>query len=150
MPYKVHKLIDDKRNTTCGFFIPNGGFYWVLEMTFENHKQLTDLSQRAGYTVDFVSGPEGFFDRRGLQVDPDSVTVDKITKQVVSYEHVTRKYKGVDKPIAGKHIDVERQEVLERAQRQGKRVSGLASTLLVKRALGKEVQQSSLSSNTPA
>ena len=37
MPYKVHKIIDDRRNNTCGFFIPNGGFYHVIEMTFENH-----------------------------------------------------------------------------------------------------------------
>ena len=136
MPYKVHKMIEDRRNHTCGFFIPNGGFYWVLEMTFENHKQLSDISKRPGYSVDFVTGDEGFFDSEGYSVDPENIKVHKITKQVESYERRTRLWKGKEKPIKKTHASVERENAILKAQAMGLQVSQMASTQVIKSKVG--------------
>jgi hypothetical protein len=42
-------------------------------MTFENHKQLTDISKMPGYSVDLVNGKTGMFDPQGNEVDPATV-----------------------------------------------------------------------------
>jgi len=140
MPYKVHKLINDRRNNTCGFFLPNGGFYHVLEMTFENHKQLSDIGQRPGYSVDYVDGPIGFFDVEGYEVDLGSVKVNKITKMVESYEKKTRK-RG-EKQVAQKreHKGTERSETEIMAQSMGLRTDVL-STQTLKEIIGRKGKQ---------
>jgi len=115
MPYKVYKMGMDRRNNTCGFFIPNGGFYHVVEMTFENHKQLSNLSQRQGYSVDLVDGPVGFFDAEGYEVDPASIEVHPISKTVTGYKKKSRMYRGKETSKKAEHTDVERPGVVAQA-----------------------------------
>ena len=148
MPYKVHKLIEDKRNNTCGFQIPNGGFYHVVEMTFENHKQLSDLSNRQGYSVDLVDGKTGFYDCDGYAVDRESVEIHKITKQVIGYKRKTYTYRGKEKEIQEKHISMEREQIITSARAIGMRVNELSSTQSLKHFLerARKAPQSSLSS----
>lgn len=134
MPYKVHKLTDDRRNNTCGFFLPNGGFYHVVEMTFENHKQLEDLSKRPGYTVDYVDGPIGFFDNEGFEVDQSSVVVHQISKIVESYEKKTKKYGGRQTPKKAKHVVIERDLIEQQARSLGIR-TGQWSTQTLKQMI---------------
>jgi len=134
MPYKIHKLRDDRRNNLCGYMIPNGGFYHVVEMTFENHLQLTHIGQRAGYTVDYVDGPVGFFDPDGYEVEPGSVVLHEITKAVMDYKRVTYKYRGKETPKRQKHIGTEREETERLAQRHGLRATE-CSTQQIKKAL---------------
>jgi len=119
MPYKVSKLIEDSRNNTCGFFLPNGGFYHVVEMRFENHKQLTDIGNKSGYSVDFVSGECGFFDRDGFAIDPATLEVHPATKKVIEYAKVTEVVRGKEKVKKSAHEDLERAAVIEEAQAMG-------------------------------
>lgn len=148
MPYKVHKLIEDRRNNTCGFFIPNGGFYYVIEMTFENHDQLLNLSHRPGYSVDYVEGPTGFFDADGFEVDPGTVQVNKISKLVEGYEKKMKKYGGKETPKKAKHDDAEREQVERAAHSLGIRTNG-CSTQYLKQVISqkKRSPQASLSQN---
>lgn len=138
MPYKVHKLVDDRRNTTCGFIIPNGGWYHVIEMTFENHKQLSDIGKMPGYSVDFVDGPTGMFDPDGNRVEPSSVTVDTILKLVTDYKKLDEKQSV--------HKDKERDELIARCTRSGIRIDQRWSTQRIKEVLDRSNQpvQSSL------
>lgn len=87
MPYKVYKMLDDARNKTCGMFIPNGGWYQIVEMRFENRDKLANIGARAGYSVDFVCEviPEGLYSPDGELVDPNSVVVDPVFKTVKSW-----------------------------------------------------------------
>ena len=133
MPYKVHKLKEDRRNNTCGFFIPNGGFYHVVEMTFENYNQLNNIGQRVGYSVDFVEGTPGFFDADGYEVDIGSIEVHPISKVVLSYEKVSKKVRGKQVTKAASHKDAEREEVVRQAKMFG--IDGRLSTQEIKRRI---------------
>ena len=134
MPYKVHKLIEDRRNNTCGFFIPNGGFYHVIEMTFENHQQLWNIGQRVGYSVDLVEGTPGFFDGEGFEVDISTVEVHPISKVVISYEKVAQKdHEGRQSAKASDHKETERAAVVQQAKMFG--IDGRLSTQEIKRRI---------------
>lgn len=140
MPYKVHKLIDDRRNNTCGFFIPNGGFYHVIEMTFENHQQLWNIGQRVGYSVDLVEGTPGFFDADGFEVDVSTVEVHPISKVVMSYEKVAKKVRGKEVAKASDHKETERAAVVQQAKMFG--IDGRLSTQEIKRRIEEMSKQS--------
>lgn len=133
MPYKVHKIIDDRRNNTCGFFIPNGGFYHVIEMTFENHSQLWNIGQRVGYSVDFVEGEEGFFDAEGYEVDIATMDVHPISKVVISYEKVAKKVRGKEVVKSSDHKETERATLVQQAKMFG--IDGRLSTQEIKRRI---------------
>ena len=132
MPYKIHKLINDRRNNTHGIFLPNGGFYHVVEMTFENHRQLENLSKRPGYSVDFVDGPIGFFDGEGYPVDVATVEVHPINKQVISYQKKKRTYRGKEVSKKAEHEDSERKQIEQKAARLGIKETQWASTQMLK------------------
>lgn len=106
-------------------------------MTFENHQQLVNLSKRPGYSVDFVTGDEGFFDAGGFVVDPASVVVNKFTKAVEDYKRKTRMYRGKEKDVQKTHEGVERETTLRDARSIGLRVSEQASTQFIKQAIGR-------------
>ena len=131
----MQKLAPDKRNHTCGFQIPNGGFYWVVEMTFDNHTQLSNLSQRVNYSVDLVEGPEGFYDADGYEVIPESLEIEKITKRVVNYAKKTRKWKGQERAVRAKHVELERPEILNEARMSGIKNADIFSTEIIKAEL---------------
>lgn len=107
--------------------IPNGGFYHVVEMTFENYQQLIALSSRPGYTVDYVEGPLGFFDKDGFQVDPGSIERND-NKMVTNYTKLTRKRAGKETPIKATHKDTERAETFAEAQMYGMNIPVWNST----------------------
>lgn len=111
MPYKIFKFNDDRRNHTCGFQIPNGGWYHVVELTFENMQQVRNIANIPNYGVAYVDGPTGFFDPDGKQVDIDSIEVDKNFKHVTDYE-VIRKTKA-------KHEDKERDQLIQECKEKG-------------------------------
>jgi len=133
VPYKVYKIVNDRRNHTCGFFIPNGGFYYVVEMTFENHKQLQNISQKPGYSADYVEGEIGFFDNEGFKVDLESVVVNKISKIVEDYKRVPVKTRGKQSVKATEHKDSERQMVVAQAKLFG--IDARLSTQEIKRRI---------------
>ena len=133
MPYKVHKLISDRRNNTCGFFLPNGGFYHVVEMTFENHSQLFNIGQRVGYSVDFVEGDIGFFDAEGFEVDRDTMEIHPISKVVISYEKIAKKVRGKSVAKPSPHRDAEREAIVQQAKVFG--IDGRLSTQEIKRRI---------------
>lgn len=114
MPYKVYKTVKDRRNHTCGFLIPNGGWYHVVEMTFENYQQLTNISKHPGYMVSYVEGRIGMFDPEGNEVDPKSVEVDSVLKLVTAYEKV-----GGKTAKKGEHEDNERADLIKQAKQRG-------------------------------
>lgn len=136
MPYKVHKLVPDNRVNTCGFFLPNG-FYYVVEMTFENANQLINLSAIPGYSVDLVQGPTGMFTDDGFKVDEGSVRAGfkRKTKKVETYKKVTResKYRGkvTEVPEKAEHPSPEREQMLFAAAKNGINCDFL-STLKIK------------------
>lgn len=121
MPYKVYKLEPDKRNNTCGFTIPNGGFYHVVEMTFENFQQLQNISKRAGYSVDRCTGKPGFYDPDGYEVKDGTLTIDRISKVVTGYEKGPKRV----------HKTNERELAVRAATNAGLRVSPAASTQFI-------------------
>lgn len=146
MPYKVYKFADDRRNTTCGFVIPNGGWYHVLEMTFENYSQLQAIGNVPGYSVDFVDGPTGMFDPDGNQVDPMSLEIDKITKDVLSYKKITAKQAsaelGIDIEVDVKadHEQKEREDLIKQCKHKGVNIDRRWSTSRIKATLAKSQQ----------
>jgi hypothetical protein len=135
MPYKIYKTVEDNRNHTCGFVIPNGGWYHIVEMTFENHKQLTNIGMMPGYSVDFVQGNIGMFDPDGNEVDPMTVEVHRITKQVIGYETVNKTRAGKETPVKANLKEGERDTVLAECQRRGIKVDQRWSTQKIKDAL---------------
>ncbi len=150
MPYKVQKLAHDKRNTTCGFKIPNGGFYEVVEMTFENHKQLWDISMRPGWSVDYVEGPLGMFDAEGYEIDPYSFEIHNISKQVMNYQRIKEMRQRRVKQEDGKfikvsemvekdpvvHVGQEREQAIEAARNLGLNNFAMSSTQRIKDMIG--------------
>lgn len=137
MPYKVYKVVEDRRNHTHGFFIPNGGWYHVVEMTFENHQQLTNISKRPGYMVSLVDGPVGMFDPEGNQVDPSSVQVDSVLKLVTDYKIIGSK-KTVSKE---QHEDKERDDLVKQCKRYGISIDGRWSNQRLKQLLERAKQR---------
>lgn len=135
MPYKVYKIQDDRRNHTCGFIIPNGGWYHIVEMTFENHKQLTNIGSQPGYTVDYVEGVPGMYDPDGNQVDPESVVIHRVLKTVESYEKITKTRAGKETPVKPSLKETERDQVIAECQRRGIRVDNRWSTQKIKEVL---------------
>ena len=129
--------------------IPNGGFYWVTEMTFENHQQLVNLSKRPGYSVDYVEGEEGFFDVEGYLVDPSTVVLNKFSKEVEDYTRIKRTYRGKEKEVKKEHKDLEREKAIRQARSIGLKVSEEASTQFIKTAIGRagKAVQTSLSNS---
>lgn len=137
MPYKIHKLRDDKRNNTVGMFIPNGGFYRVVEMTFENHRQLALLSERPGYSVDYVEGELGFFDKDGNEVDEETIEVDQFSKLVTHYDLKKKTVRGKEQVKKAKHVDDERDRVVAAALSVGIRNPHGFSTQFLKNEIGR-------------
>jgi len=135
VPYKVYKIYDDRRNHTCGFVIPNGGWYHIVEMTFENYQQLQNISQRHGYSVDHVEGVVGMYDPQGNQVDPASVEIDGVTKVVLDYETVNKTRAGKQTPVKSKVVDKERDELLAKCDMLGVNIDKRWSTQKIKEAL---------------
>lgn len=119
MPYKVQKLIEDQRIITCGFFLPHAGMYWVLEMTFENHRQLTNIGQRIGYSVDFVEGPPGFYDAQGYELNQDTIRVDDRTGAFLGCDRVEKIVRGKPSQKKAAHEDKEREAVVAEAAAMG-------------------------------
>ena len=137
MPYKVYKMMDDNRNHMCGLSIPNGGWYHIMEMTFENHKQLMDLSTKSGYSVDFVEGVPGFYDPNDDLVDPATVEMDRATKMVIRYEKLTKKRGEKQVPTKSKIVEGERDEIVQECLKRGLRIDQRWSTKTLKDLLAK-------------
>lgn len=135
MPYKVYKIQDDRRNHTCGFIIPNGGWYHIVEMTFENYQQLQNISQRHGYSADLVEGVVGMYDPEGNQVDPATLEIDSVAKVVLNYEHVNKTRAGKKTPIKSKVVDNEREELLAKCQSRGVNIDKRWSNQKIKETL---------------
>lgn len=136
MPYKVHKLNDDRRNSTCGFIIPNGGWYHIVDMTFENHQQLLNISAQPNYSVDHVeSNVTGMFDPDGNQVDPLTVEINQATKLVTDYETVNKTRAGKEIPIKANPKGDEREEIISDAARMGIRIDNRWSTQRIKQEI---------------
>ena len=140
MPYKVYKIMDDNRNHMCGLSIPNGGWYHIMEMTFENHKQLVDLSTKPGYSVDFVAGEPGFYDPDDNLVDPATVEIDRATKIVINYQKVTKKRGDKQVPTKSKMVEGERDAVIQECLTRGLRIDKRWSTKVLKDVLAKSKQ----------
>jgi len=135
VPYKVYKIHDDRRNHTCGFLIPNGGWYHIVEMTFENYQQLQNISHKPGYSADHVEGVVGMYDPDGNQVDPATVEVDSVTKVVVSYEHVNKTRGGKTAPVKSKMVDTERDELIGKCELMGVKIDKRWSNQKIKETL---------------
>lgn len=135
MPYKVYKIYDDRRNHTCGFVIPNGGWYHIVEMTFENYQQLQNISQRHGYSADRVEGVEGMYDPEGNQVDPATVEIDPVTKVVMGYDTINKTRAGKTSPVKSKVVDKEREELLAKCDMLGVTIDKRWSTQKIKEIL---------------
>lgn len=120
MPYAVRKMIEDGRNNTVGMLLPDGGVYWVVEMTFENYRQLLNLSQIPGYSVDYVDGETGFFDKDGCEIDQATLTFDPRFGRLSGYELKTKRVRGGKEiPKKAQHEDKERDSVVAEAQSLG-------------------------------
>lgn len=147
MPYKVYKIHNDRRNTTCGFVIPNGGWYHIVEMTFENYDQLTHVGQFPGYSVDYVEGIVGMYDPDGNQVDPASLEIDKISKQVIDYTKITETSNDLEivdgtlsvtkkeTPVKSRMVDTERDALIAQCERRGVNIDKRWSTQRIKDAM---------------
>lgn len=139
--YKVHKIKADGRLNTCGFFLPNGGYYHVVEMTFENAKQLQDISQKPGYSVDFCTGPEGFFFKDGAECDLEQLKAHFTGK----WDRPPRDVPMPEKGTKRRHKCVERSDTVEQARSYGIRAEAWASTQKLKeliRLKGRAAQDS--------
>ena len=101
-------------------------------MTFENHKQLTDISKRPGYSVDLVEGKVGMFDPEGSEVDPATVNVDPILKIVVGYEKIGE--------VKSTHQATERDDLIQKCEMSGLRVDRRWSTQKIKEILSRSRQ----------
>lgn len=125
MNYRIYKLVDDGRVHTCGFLIPDGGYYWVMSLTFENHGQLSNLCEVPNYSVDQCTGELGFFDSQGHKVDPHSVEhnatchLDRPPKGKVEIERSQKRYV---------HRSNERKQIVEMCRQAGIGAEGWAST----------------------
>lgn len=135
MPYKVYKTIEDRRNHTCGFTIPNGGWYHIVEMTFENHQQLINIGNQPGYSVDKVDGVVGMYDPDGNQVDPATVEIDKLTKEVIDYQTVTKTRGGRTSAVKSQVVDTERDDLIAQCRRKGIKIDQRWSTQKIKEAM---------------
>jgi hypothetical protein len=101
-------------------------------MTFENHKQLTDISKMPGYSVDLVNGKTGMFDPQGNEVDPATVNVDPVLKIVIGYEKVGG-------PVST-HQATERDDLIRKCEMLGMRVDRRWSTQKIKEVLSRSRQ----------
>lgn len=132
MPYKVYKIAEDRRNHTCGFVIPNGGWYHIVEMTFENYQQLQNISHFPGYSVDYVEGNIGMYDPDDNQVDPTTLEIDSVTKTVLDYKHINKTRAGKKTPIKAAVVDLERDKLIEECARRGIKIDNRWSTQRIK------------------
>lgn len=136
MPYKVHKLTDDTRNNTCGWFLPNG-YYHVVEMTFENYDSLVNIGKKPNYSVDYISGETGFFDNNGNRYDPSAV-----------YDVLVRHKEADIEPIGkkAKHSGNELEELRDACRRGGIAFHPMAGSAVLKKKLeaAKRVTQATL------
>ena len=138
MPYKVYKITDDNRNSTCGLVIPNGGWYHIMDMTFENYQQLVNLSARPGYSVDRVEGVPGMYDPEGNQVDPGTVEIDRTSKEVAFYKRVTEKRGTKQVPVKSKKVETgEREAIVNECLKRGMRIDMRWSTKTLKDLIAK-------------
>lgn len=81
--YLIKKKRGDARLTTCGVIIPDG-FYVVMNMTFENQRQIQNI-KKFGYEVTETDLPEGTYTPDGRRVDKWSARDHFLSRTPLKY-----------------------------------------------------------------